>query len=126
MRPDAAEELTDLTRQGVVREKAIELPPEAEAIRDEVRAFAQSIKDLPADEQRTRLIETGYVMPHWPKPYGRAAGAVEQLVIEQEFAAAGITRPGVRHHRRGTSSRSSSTRPRTRSTAGCARRSSRT
>ena len=89
----AAEELTDLTRQGVVREKAIELPPEAEAIRDEVRAFAQSITDLPANEQRTRLIETGFVMPHWPKPYGRAAGAVEQLVIEQEFSEAGITRP---------------------------------
>jgi alkylation response protein AidB-like acyl-CoA dehydrogenase len=89
----AAEDLTDLTRQGIVRDKAIELPPEAEAIREEVRAFAQSIKDLPADEQRTRLIETGFVMPHWPKPYGRAAGAVEQLVIEQEFAAAGITRP---------------------------------
>ncbi len=91
---EAAEELTDLTRRGVAREKAVELPPEAEAIREEVRAFAQSIKDLPADEQRTRLIETGYVMPHWPKPYGRAAGAVEQLVVEQEFADAGITRPG--------------------------------
>jgi alkylation response protein AidB-like acyl-CoA dehydrogenase len=32
-------------------------------------------------------------MPHWPEPYGREAGAVEQLVIEQEFAAAGIKRP---------------------------------
>ena len=32
-------------------------------------------------------------MPHWPKPWGRDAGAVEQLVIEQEFAAAGIKRP---------------------------------
>jgi alkylation response protein AidB-like acyl-CoA dehydrogenase len=90
---DAAEELTDLTRRGVVREKAVELPPEADAIRDEVRSFAQSIAGLSSDEQRTRLIETGYVMPHWPKPYGRAAGAVEQLVIEQEFADAGITRP---------------------------------
>ena len=39
------------------------------------------------------LIETGYVMPHWPKPWGREASAVEQLVIEQEFAAAGIKRP---------------------------------
>ena len=38
--PAAAEELTDLTRRGVAREKAVELPPEAEAIRDEVRAFA--------------------------------------------------------------------------------------
>jgi hypothetical protein len=89
----AAEELTDVTRRGVAREKTVELPPEADAIREEVRAFAQSIKDLPADQQRGRLIETGYVMPHWPTPYGRAAGAVEQLVIEQEFADAGITRP---------------------------------
>jgi 3-oxochol-4-en-24-oyl-CoA dehydrogenase len=91
---DAAEEVTDLTRRGVVREKAVELPPEADAIREEVRTFAQSIAGLSTDEQRARLIETGYVMPHWPKPYGRAAGAVEQLVIEQEFADAGITRPG--------------------------------
>jgi 3-oxochol-4-en-24-oyl-CoA dehydrogenase len=91
---DAAEELTDLTRRGIVREKAVELPPEADAIREEVRTFARSIAGLSPDEQRARLIETGYVMPHWPKPYGRAAGAVEQLVIEQEFADAGITRPG--------------------------------
>jgi 3-oxochol-4-en-24-oyl-CoA dehydrogenase len=92
--PDrAAADLTDLTRRGVVRAKAIELPPEAEAIRDEVRAFASSVQGLSADEQRARLIETGYVMPHWPKPYGREAGAIEQLVIEQEFAAAGVKRP---------------------------------
>jgi alkylation response protein AidB-like acyl-CoA dehydrogenase len=32
-------------------------------------------------------------MPHWPKPWGRDAGAVEQLVIEQEFTNAGIRRP---------------------------------
>lgn len=89
----AAADLTDLTRRGVVRDKAVELPPEAAAIRDDVREFAQSIKGLPADEQRNRLIETGYVMPHWPKPYGRAAGAVEQLVVEEEFAEAGVTRP---------------------------------
>src|SRR3546814_2016870 len=39
------------------------------------------------------MIETGYVMPQWPKPYGREAGAVEQLVIQQEFATAGIKKP---------------------------------
>jgi len=89
----AAADLTDLTRRGVVRAKTVELPPEAEAIRDEVRAFAASIKDLSADEQRAKLIETGYVMPHWPAPYGRAAGAIEQLVIEQEFGEAGVKRP---------------------------------
>ena len=90
---DAAAELTDLVRRGVERAKAVELPPEAESIRKEVRAFAESIKGLSSDEQRTKLIETGYVMPHWPKPYGRDAGAIEQLVIEEEFAKAGVKRP---------------------------------
>jgi len=89
----AAAELTDLTRRGVARARTVELPPEAEAIRDEVRAFAERVKDLPAEDQRTALIESGHVMPHWPTPWGRAAGAVEQLVIEQEFEAAGVTRP---------------------------------
>ncbi|MFN7151912.1 MAG: acyl-CoA dehydrogenase, partial [Microthrixaceae bacterium] len=94
LQPDAAAaELTDLARRGVVREKAVELPPEAEAIRDEVRAFAERIKDLPAEEQRTELIDSGYVMAHWPKPFGREAGAVEQLVVEEEFKAAGVKRP---------------------------------
>jgi alkylation response protein AidB-like acyl-CoA dehydrogenase len=91
----AAEDVTELTRAGVVRSKAVELPPEAEAIRTEVRAVAERIRSMPADEQRAELIDTGYVMPHWPKPYGREAGAVEQLVIEEEFAAAaGVRRPG--------------------------------
>jgi alkylation response protein AidB-like acyl-CoA dehydrogenase len=90
----AAADLTDLTRRGVARAKTVQLPPEAEPIRDEVRAFAERIKDLPADQQRTELIESGYVMPHWPQPFGRAAGAVEQLVVEQEFDAAGVVRPG--------------------------------
>jgi alkylation response protein AidB-like acyl-CoA dehydrogenase len=32
-------------------------------------------------------------MPHWPKPWGRDAGAVEQLVVEHEFGEAGVARP---------------------------------
>lgn len=94
VQPDlVAAEVTDLTRRGVKRAKAIELPPEAEPIREEVRAFAERIKGLSKEEQRTEMIEMGYVMPHWPRPYGREAGAVEQLVVEEEFAAAGVKRP---------------------------------
>ncbi len=94
LEPDAAAaELTDLTRRGVTREKAVELPPEAEAIRVEVQAFAERISGLSAEEQRTELIDSGYVMAHWPKPFGREAGAVEQLVVEEEFRAAGVQRP---------------------------------
>jgi 3-oxochol-4-en-24-oyl-CoA dehydrogenase len=89
----AAAEVTDLTRAGVVREKAVELPPEAEAIRAGVREFVARVKDLPADEQLSELLDSGYAQPHWPTPFGRAAGAVEQLVIEEEFKVAGVKKP---------------------------------
>ncbi len=89
----AAEDVVDLTRAGVRRARSVDLPPEAEPLRDDVRAFAERIKGLDSDAQRTELIESGYVMPHWPAPWGRDAGAVEQLVIEQEFKAAGVSRP---------------------------------
>jgi alkylation response protein AidB-like acyl-CoA dehydrogenase len=89
----AAADVVDLTRSGVVRSKSVDLPPEAEELRRQVRAFAEGVKGLSSAEQRGQLIETGYVMPHWPRPYGRAAGAVEQLVIEEEFERAGIRRP---------------------------------
>ena len=90
---DAAVATTDLTRQGVRRERTVDLPPEAEPVRDDVRAFLTELEGLEGDAKRDRLIDSGYAMPHWPAPYGRDAKAIEQLVIEQEFAAAGVKRP---------------------------------
>jgi hypothetical protein len=89
----AAADVTHYARNGTTRTRSIDLPPEAEPIRDEVRAFVETVRDLDGDAQRAALIESGYVMPHWPKPWGRAADAIEQLVIEQEFSAAGVKRP---------------------------------
>jgi alkylation response protein AidB-like acyl-CoA dehydrogenase len=92
--PESARvDVVELTRRGVRRARSVDLPPEAEALANAIREFAAGIKDLDADAQRAALIESGYLMPHWPRPWGREAGAVEQLVIEQEFAAAGIKRP---------------------------------
>ncbi|OBK72573.1 acyl-CoA dehydrogenase [Mycobacterium sp. 1165178.9] len=81
------------TAAGVARENSLDLPPEAEELRTGIRADAAEIAALDKEAQRDKLIETGYVMPHWPKPWGRAADAVAQLVIEEEFRAAGIKRP---------------------------------
>ena len=89
----AAEQVTDSVRNGVKRARAIDLPEEAEPIRAAVREFIGRIADLDQDARRKAMIESGYVMPNWPRPWGRDAGAVEQLVIEQEFSAAGIKRP---------------------------------
>jgi alkylation response protein AidB-like acyl-CoA dehydrogenase len=90
----AAETVTDEVRHGVRRDRHVDLPPEAEPIRVAVREIIDQVRDLDEPARRAALIESGYVMPHWPKPWGRDAGAIEQLVIEQEFAAAGIKRPG--------------------------------
>jgi alkylation response protein AidB-like acyl-CoA dehydrogenase len=89
----AAIEVTDLVRGGVRRAAAIELPAEAEPIRAAIGPDVARLRDLTGEARKQALIETGYAVPHWPAPWGRGAGALEQLVIEQEFAAAGIKRP---------------------------------
>jgi hypothetical protein len=89
----AAIEVTDLVRRGVRRAAVIDLPAEAEPIRAAVRTDVARLRDLTGEARKQALLETGYAIPHWPRPWGRDASAIEQLVIEQEFAAAGITRP---------------------------------
>jgi 3-oxochol-4-en-24-oyl-CoA dehydrogenase len=88
-----ARDVFERTAAGQGRENSLDLPPEAEELRTQIRADVAEFAGLDKAAQRERLIETGYVMPHWPKPWGRAADAVEQLVIEEEFRAAGIKRP---------------------------------
>ena len=48
-----------------------------------------------ARERRRALVDAGLVVPHWPHPWGRDANAVEQVVIDQELAAAGVVRPHI-------------------------------
>jgi alkylation response protein AidB-like acyl-CoA dehydrogenase len=89
----AARDVFERTAAGVRRANSLDLPSEAEELRTHIRADAAEVAALDTKAQLDKLIETGYIMPHWPKPWGRAAGAVEQLVIEEEFRAAGIRRP---------------------------------
>ena len=90
---DAAIDITDLLRKDVKIVRAVELPPEAEAFRAEARAAIEAVKDLEGNDRIRALVASGYAVPHWPKPWGRAASAIEQLVIEEEFNRAGIKRP---------------------------------
>jgi hypothetical protein len=89
----AAVDVASLAEDGVARDDGLQLPPEAEAIRAEVRTLVGEIVALPEDQRRSSLVETGLAMPHWPRPWGREAQALEQLVIDQELAAAGVERP---------------------------------
>jgi alkylation response protein AidB-like acyl-CoA dehydrogenase len=67
-----------------------DLPPDDHPTRSTVRDW---IADHPAPTGRD-LAEAGYVVPHWPKPWGVDADPIEQLVIDDELARAGIRRPG--------------------------------
>ncbi|TQM11233.1 acyl-CoA dehydrogenase [Pseudonocardia kunmingensis] len=89
------DEIVTLTRAGVRRSYAIDLPPEAETHRAEARAFVERFATLPESERRHALVDSGYLVPHWPLPWGRAAGAIEQLVIEAEFAGVDLPVLGI-------------------------------
>jgi alkylation response protein AidB-like acyl-CoA dehydrogenase len=84
----------DLAREGTRRKLAVDLPPEADPIRDEVRAFLDGLTTHDKREWRALLADAGYLAPHWPKPWGRDASAVEQLVIDEEMQRAHVRR----HH----------------------------
>jgi 3-oxochol-4-en-24-oyl-CoA dehydrogenase len=86
---------TTLALGGARRRLQLDLPKGADALRAEVRAFADSVKDLERAEQRRRVVDAGYFVPHWPAPWGRNAGAVEQLVIDEEFRAAHVRRANL-------------------------------
>jgi alkylation response protein AidB-like acyl-CoA dehydrogenase len=94
--PADAEEVTAEAERGTTREVTLDLPPEAEAIRTDVRAEAARIGALSdKKEQRKALVDAGLLVPHWPKPWGREAGAVEQIVIDEELRGAGVKVPGL-------------------------------
>jgi 3-oxochol-4-en-24-oyl-CoA dehydrogenase len=78
---------------GVRRHLSVDLPPEAEARRAEIRAAVEQVAALPREQRRRRLADTGLLVPHWAPPWGRDAGAVEQVVIDQELRRAGVRVP---------------------------------
>ncbi len=69
---------------------SVELPPEAEAIRADVRAELAPALELEGAAQKTYLAEKGYTAPHFTAPWGKSADAVSQLVIAEELRAAKI------------------------------------
>jgi alkylation response protein AidB-like acyl-CoA dehydrogenase len=82
-----------LALEGARRGLAAELPPEAEDRRAALVGLVQQVADADGEAQRAALVETGLLMPHWPVPWGRGADPLDQLVIDEELAAAGIGRP---------------------------------
>jgi alkylation response protein AidB-like acyl-CoA dehydrogenase len=89
----SAERVATLATSGVRRKLTIDLPDEAERWRTEIRAELAEIAALPWAEQIERFATGGYVAPHLPRPWGRAATPLEQVVIAQELRAAKLRPP---------------------------------
>jgi 3-oxochol-4-en-24-oyl-CoA dehydrogenase len=86
--------ITVLTQEGVRRRLGIDLS-EVESQRSQIAAAVAEVAALPGEKRQAALAEAGLQAPHWPVPYGRAASPAEQLLIDQELAAAGVVRPDL-------------------------------
>jgi 3-oxochol-4-en-24-oyl-CoA dehydrogenase len=84
----------ELTQDGVRRDLSIDLSDVAD-LRPEIADAAAGVAALPEGKRQAKLAETGLLAPHWPPPHGRGAGPAEQLLIDQELASAGVTRPDL-------------------------------
>ncbi|MDP3893727.1 acyl-CoA dehydrogenase [Nocardioides sp.] len=91
-----AASLADRARSGVRRQVAVDLQGRDEDVRPEIHEAVARVAALDEADRRGALVETGLLTPHWPQPHGRGAGPVEQLVIDQELAAAGVSRPDLK------------------------------
>ncbi len=97
----AAIDVTDLVRRGVTRAKTVELPPEAETIRQEVRAFAESIKGMPDERaarctHQVRVRDAALAPALWARG-GRGRAARRRAGVR----GGGHHPPRLRHHRLG-------------------------
>ncbi|MCV7441417.1 acyl-CoA dehydrogenase [Mycobacterium paraense] len=86
--------ITALTQAGVRRRLSIDLS-EVEGLRPEIAAAVAEVAALPEAERQAALAEAGLQAPHWRPPFGRNASPAEQLLIDQEMAAAGVVRPDL-------------------------------
>jgi alkylation response protein AidB-like acyl-CoA dehydrogenase len=87
--------LAALALAGVSRPVRMELPDGDAQLRAQLQAELAEIAPLTGKERAERIAAGGWVTPHLPRPWGRGAGALEQLVIDQEMRAAGVRAPGL-------------------------------
>src|SRR5215472_5134535 len=69
-----AQRVAGLALEGASRPISIDLPPEAEPVRAQVRAELAAIAAAGPADRAAHLAEGGWVVPHLPRPWGREAG----------------------------------------------------
>lgn len=93
----ASTQRAQLGRLGILgRRRHFELDLSAvEHRRDAIRADIDNIAAAAPAAKRAMMVESGYLTPHWPPPYGLGADPALQLLIDAEFERAGVERPDL-------------------------------
>jgi alkylation response protein AidB-like acyl-CoA dehydrogenase len=79
--------------RGARRELSADLPAEADRWRVELAPLVADLVAAEGTDRRRLLVDSGLISPHWPSPWGRGAGAVEQVVIDELLTDAEVVRP---------------------------------
>jgi alkylation response protein AidB-like acyl-CoA dehydrogenase len=89
------EQVAALALAGAARAVRMELPDGDAQVREQIRAELAEIAPLTGKERAERIAAGGWVTPHLPRPWGRDATPLEQVVIDQEMRAAGVRAPSL-------------------------------
>jgi 3-oxochol-4-en-24-oyl-CoA dehydrogenase len=84
------ERVAAMATDGAMGAPKVELPDGDAEFRAAVRTELAEISKVTGSERTARLAAGGWVLPHLPKPWGRDARPLEQLVIDEEMRAAGV------------------------------------
>lgn len=87
--------VVDTATTAGMRPVDIDLDPSTEKLRAQIRAEVAALKAMPRQPRTVAIAEGGWVLPYLPKPWGRAASPVEQIIIAQEFTAGRVKRPQI-------------------------------
>ncbi|MFW5420208.1 acyl-CoA dehydrogenase [Nocardiopsis sp. CNT-189] len=94
---DRAADVADLALAG--HRRPVEVGPqdaEDAGLRERIREEAGALAGIADDGERfAAMAERGWVMPHLPRPWGRGAAPLEQVLIQQEARRAGLRGPGL-------------------------------
>ena len=89
--------LADLTLAGKRRHLDIDLSEIVgiDAKREEIKALVAEVAAVEGAERKQALADTGLFMPHLSEPWGLGASPAEQLMIDEELEAAGVSRHDI-------------------------------
>ncbi|MFI6174963.1 acyl-CoA dehydrogenase [Nonomuraea sp. NPDC051191] len=80
-----AEQVAELALAGVRRAMEPDLPEESAPLRETIKAEAGSLRREEPLARLGRFAREGWIMPYLPRPWGRAATPLEQVIIHEEF-----------------------------------------